>query len=364
MPKNLTKPFLLLLVLLVLIGCYLVFRPFLTEIFVAAIMASVFYTPYQRFSKFLRGHNNLAAVLMCLLLLILIILPTVKLMTYAGEKSVDAYSATVAFFDDHTVNDLFKTSFFQQGILSYLHLENYRLPDDAFKNTLLSVLKQSSNWLISGATFALKETTTFVISIILIVVAMFFFFIDGQKMLERLMRLSPLPNKYDIELFNKFRAVSYSTLMSTFVSAIGQGIVGAIGFAIVGFPALLAGVLIALLSLLPIGSVIFYLPMGLYYLLIGSFWQGIFILLWGMILISSTDNIIRTYMIKGRAEINPLFVLFSILGGVVMFGFWGVVLGPLIIALAVTVLHLYELEFCDESDSVAIDKIASQDNKS
>ena len=344
MSKNLTKPFLLALVAVVLIGCYLIFRPFLTEIFVAAILASVFYTPYLRFSAFLKGKNNLAAVLMCLLLLVIIILPTVKMMAYAGEKSVTAYNATVEFFNGHDANDILKTDFFNRGYLRYLNLSSYDLHNETLQNTLLEVLKQSSNWLLDGATIALRGTTDFVISLTLIIIAMFFFFVDGKNMLARLMYLSPLPDKYDREIFRKFRAVSYTTFISTFVAAIG--------FAIVGFPAFLAGVLVALLSLLPyIGAALFYIPIGLYYILTGDIWQGVFILVWGLTVISTIDNVIRTYMVKGQAEINPIFVLFSILGGIILFGFWGVILGPLVVALAVTVFHIYEMEFCEALDA-------------
>ena len=186
---------------------------------------------------------------------------------------------------------------------------------------------------------------------------MFFFFVDGKKLLVSLMYLSPLPNKYDQEIFNKFRAVSYTTFASTFVTAIGQGLVGAIGFAIVGFPAFLAGVLVALLSLVPyVGSMIFYVPVGLYYLLIGRIWQGIFVLLWGMLIIGTVDNIIRTYMVKGKAEVNPIFVFFSLLGGITIFGFWGVVLGPLIVAITATIFHIYAIEFGADLDSRQVDQ--------
>jgi len=347
MPKNLTKPFLLILVLLVLVGCYLVFRPFLTEVLVAVILVSIFYTPYEWLVRKLKGKRNLAALLISLFLILAIIVPTIRLVIYAGEKSVDAYSQTVEFFDSHDLNDVFKSDTFQNSNLKNFDLIGFSERNVHIKNIFLNILKESSNWLISGATIAVKETTNFIISLLLIVITMFFFFVDGKNMLQRLMYLSPLPNKYDLEIFNKFRSVSYTTFVSTFVTAIAQGIVGAIGFAIVGFPVFLAGVLVALLSLLPyLGSMIFYVPVGIYYLLIGNIWQGIFILLWGAIVIGLIDNVIRMYMIKGKAEVNPIFVLFSIIGGIVLFGFWGVVLGPLIIALAVTIFHIYEMEFC------------------
>lgn len=348
MEKNFSKSFLLILVFLVLVACYFVFRPFLIELFVAAVLATVFYRPFEYLVKLFKGRKNLAALAMCLILVLIIILPTTKFLIWAGERSVSAYNSAVEFFNQNTIDDLFAGDTFRQGILAYLPWESYDVNSEALQDTVLAAFKQTSNWLLSGATFALRETASFAISLLFIIISMFFFFVDGKNMLHRLMYLSPLPNKYDREIFRKFRAVSHTTFLSTFVAALAQGIVGAIAFFIVGFPALLAGALIALLSLLPyLGSAIFYVPVGIYYLLIGSIWQGIFILLWGFLIISTIDNVIRSYMIKGKAEINPIFVFFSILGGILFFGFWGILLGPLVLALAVTIFHIYELEFCE-----------------
>jgi len=216
------------------------------------------------------------------------------------------------------------------------------------------LLQKSSNWMISGATSAVVGTTNFVVSLALIILTMFFFFVDGKKMLDGLMYLLPLPDKYNQEIFDKFREISYTTIISTFVVALAQGLVGAIGFAFVGFPAFLAGVLVAILSLLPyVGSMIFYVPVGLYYLLMGQTWQGIFILLWGFLIIGTIDNVIRAWMLKDKAQINPIFVVFAVLGGISLFGFWGVILGPLVVAITVTVLHIYSLEFAPELDAVS-----------
>jgi predicted PurR-regulated permease PerM len=351
MPKNLTKPFLLILVLLVTVSCYLVFRPFLTEILMAAVLATIFYKPFIYLTKLLKGRQNIAALLMCLLLVLLIILPSVKLLIYGAEKSVSTYDETVVFFNNHGINDVFKNGLFQKKPLSYFHLDSYNFQNQNFQNAILAVAKDSSLWLLSGATTALKETTSFFFSVFLIILTMFFFFVDGKKMLERLMSLSPLPDKYNEEIFRKFSVVGYTTLVSTFVAAFVQGIAGAIGFAIVGFPVFLAFILVTLLSLLPyLGSMLFYLPVGIYYLLTGEIWQGIFILVWGFFVISLIDNVVLTYMIKDKAEINPIFVFFAILGGIALFGFWGVIVGPLMVALAVTIYHIYEIEFCQNLD--------------
>lgn len=350
MTKSLTKPFLILLIGLVIAGCYFVFKPFLMEILVAAILVSIFYTPYLKLTKFLKGRQNLAALFMCLFLLMLIIIPTVRVVIYAGQESVLAYDQAVTFFNSHSVDGVLQPSALPDKLFGVIDVAKY-YDNENFKNLFLDVLKKSSNWLLSGATILVKGTTSFIVSLFIIIVTMFFFFVDGKKMMERLMYLSPLPNAYDKEIFQKFRTVSYTTILSTFVTAAAQGLAGAIGFAIVGFPAFLAGVVVALLSLLPyLGSMIFYVPVGAYYLMVGKIWQGIFVLLWGLVVIGNIDNIIRAYMIKGKAQVNPIFVVFSILGGIALFGFWGVVLGPLVISIAVTIFHIYELEFCESLD--------------
>ncbi len=351
MTKNFTKSFLIILVVAVLVAAYLIFRPFLTEIFVAAILVSVFYKPFELLSKFLKGRRNLAAILMCLILVLIIIIPSVQLISYAAQKSVGVYNSTVTFFENNQAGDIFKNEVFTTGALSFLKLDTINLGNEAFQGTILEVSKKISNTFISGATVAFKETTKFVVSLALIIMTMFFFFVDGAKILKRLMYLSPLPNKHDRIIFNKFRKVSYTIFVSTFVAAGAQGLVAALGFGVVGFPPLLAGILVALLSLLPyVGSMIFYVPVGIFYLLSGDIWQGIFLLAWGFLIIGTIDNVVRAYMIMGDAEINPVFVLFAILGGLSLFGFWGIILGPLIIALMVTIFHIYELEFCEVLD--------------
>lgn len=352
MNTNLSKPFLIALVIATLTACYFIFKPFLTVIIVAIILVTIFYKPYEKLVKFLRGRKNLAALLMCLFLVILIILPTIKVVVYTANKSVEAYTETTIYFSDHNFSDILKNPFFSKIKLDGINLDKYN--NDVFQNVLLEYLQKSSNWMISGATSMLVGTTSFVISLVLIILTMFFFFVDGKQMLNGIMYLLPLKDKYNKEIFNKFREISYTTMISTFVVAIAQGIVGAIGFAVVGFPAFLAGVLVAILSLMPyVGSMIFYVPVGLYYLIMGQTWQGIFVILWGMLIIGTIDNVIRAWMLKDKAQINPIFVVFSVLGGISLFGFWGVVLGPLIVSITVSILHIYSLEFSSELNSIS-----------
>jgi predicted PurR-regulated permease PerM len=333
------KAFLLLLLIFVTWACYLIFKPFLVEIIAAAILVSIFYTPYEWLANKLKGSNKTAALIMCLLVVLIVIVPIVNLIVYGAQQSVEAYGEVIKYVETNNVDNVIK-----DNVLARADLFGFN--GESFKELIIDVTKGMSNWFASGAASFVKGTTGFVVSLILIVFTMFFFFVDGKKMVEKLMHWTPLSNKYDKEIFKKFRDVSFSTVISTFVTAIAQGLIGAVGFLIVGLPAFLPAVFMAFLSLIPyVGAAIVWLPAGIYLLFMGKIWQGVFMLVWGGVFVSNIDNLIRAYLIQGKAKVHPIFIIFSILGGIALFGFWGVIFGPLIISLAVTILHIYEMEY-------------------
>jgi len=340
MPANmLSKSFLMFCIIAILVICYKIFQPFLAIIVVATILATIFYHPYEQLVKVLRGRKNIAGVIMCLLVAILVIVPITNFMVYTAQRSIDTYDLTQEYLSEHDIPTIIKNELWDK--YNYLGLGG-----ETIKTTVIEIAKKVNDWIVNGAGSIIKGTTNFIFSLLMIIFTMFFFFVDGGKMLERLMYWTPLPNKYDKEIFKKFKDVSYSTIISTFVTATMQGIIGAIGFMIVGVPAFFAGIAMAFLSLLPyIGTAFVWFPVGVYLIIIGDVWQGIFLFVWGAGVVSVVDNLIRAYIIKDKAQVHPIFIIFSILGGIASFGFWGVIFGPLIISLAVTFIHIYEMEY-------------------
>lgn len=334
------RAFLFALIAAVLVACYFVFRPFLVEILIAAILVTIFYRPYEWLTRRLWNKRAISALVMCLAVVLIIIIPLTNLIIYGAQKSVFAYHDMVKFLNNSGISNIAERNvIFEKAVAMGISPEKV-------EGLIADMAAKASEWLVGGAAGLVKGTTGFLVSLGLIIFTMFFFFMDGKKMLEQLMYWTPLPNKYDREIFKKFKDVSYSTFVSTFVVAAVQGILGAIGFMIVGLPAFFAGIAIAFLSILPyVGSILVTIPAGIYLLLVGNIWQGIFMLIWGVGLVANIDNLIRAYMIKGKSEVHPIFLIFAILGGIMIFGFWGVVIGPLVIALAITILHIYELEY-------------------
>lgn len=342
--KFLPKIFLLTLIGAVLWLCYLIFKPFIIEIIAAVILVSIFYTPFEWLVKKLKGRKGWAALIMCIVVTMIVIVPIINLIIYGAQKSVEAYSDTITYLDQRDINTIINEHPLKNSIIEKVGVAG--VDAESLKGFILNSAKSASNWLVAGAKKVAGGTFNFILSLVIIIFTMYFFFVDGQKMSEKLMHWTPLQNKYDRELFKKFQDVSSSVMISTFVTAIAQGMLGAIGFMIVGLPAFFAGVFMGMLSLLPyVGAAIVWLPAGIYLLVIGKIWQGVVLLLWGSLLVSTIDNVIRAYLIKDKAQVHPVFVIFSILGGISLFGFWGVVLGPLVISLFVTLMHIYEMEY-------------------
>lgn len=335
--KTLSRYFLIVLLISATLATLWLFRSFLVEIVISGVLASVFYRPFSRLSQFLGGRRKVAAFLMCLLLLVIVITPITLLLSFLGQKAPIAYVETTNFINN-------SSSHIQDGVLSKIDFINFE--DEKVKETIFEFTKKMSDWISAGAKEVIKQTTNFIISLFLILLTTFFFFIDGKKVLEKLKLWSPLPNKYDAEIYKKFREMSYTSMISTFVTAAFQGVIGGIGFLIIGLPAFYPGLLIGFFSLIPyIGSMIIYVPIGIYLILTGDVYRGVYVLLWGSVIIGNTDNLIRAWILKGKSKVNPIFIIFSLMGGIVLFGFWGLVLGPLILSLTATIFHIYELEY-------------------
>lgn len=337
--KSIANIFLFVLLGITLYLVYRLFQPFLMVILLSAMLVSMFYSPFERLATIFRGRKSLAAAVMVLLVAVVIILPTVDFLFYLSKKSLEGFGSISTWISagqlERTVND---------SIINRLNFIDPNVFN--IRQYLISVSDKVSQFLVSGGASLLRGTGQFLTSLVLMLFTMFFMFRDGRQLVEWVMRLTPLPNRYDRAIFEKFRNVSFSTIASTFATAIAQGLAGGIGFMIVGIPAFFPGIAMAFLSLLPyIGAAFVWLPAAIYLLVIGKIWQGVFLLVWGVAVVSVVDNILRPLLIRKRAEVHPLLIFFSIFGGIIAFGFWGMLIGPVVIAVTVTLLHIYELEY-------------------
>jgi len=333
-----------LLSILVILGLAVawMFRPFLIDILLAGVLASFFYPVYQFALKFLK-HPGVASFATTFLMIAIVVIPVLVFFIYLINQSIDGYVSIKPFLENKDFLSSVTPNFIKdQNILNFNGL--------SIIGYIGTFAREINTFLLNISSLIVTETTRMITSFLIIFLTIFFLFIRGKEFATKIMYLTPISNKYDVLLFKTFREVSYSTIVSTFVVAVSQGLLGGIGFWLAGLPGLFAGVLIAASSILPyIGTFIIWGPVVGYLFAVGRFTDAIILLVVGLI-ISVTDNLIRAYMIKGKVMIHELIIFFSIIGGILTFGFWGIVIGPLLLSLLFTVLHIYELEFAKDLD--------------
>lgn len=327
--------FIVLIILLALMGW--VIKPFVIDIILAGIVASFFYPVYRGILKVIKSAQ-VASLITTLLIAALLFVPIINFGIYFVFKGARAYQDLIPFIQNpEFLNHL---NVVMGKVFDFLGMDNV---------SIIEIIKQFlgtiNTLILTLTTGILSSTSQLIVSILIIFLTIYFLFVDGKTLIRKMMTLTPLPNQYDHQIFKTFREVSFSTIISTFLVAIFQGLLGGIGFLLVGLPAFFPGILMAISSILPyVGAALIWVPTVIYFFYTGAYTNAIILIIIGLI-VSFGDNILRAYIIKGKTQVHEMIIFFSLIGGLVAFGFWGIVLGPLLVSLLLTVLSIYEKEF-------------------
>jgi predicted PurR-regulated permease PerM len=195
------------------------------------------------------------------------------------------------------------------------------------------------------------STTSFVgrllLGIAIMVIALYFFLLDGPKLLKALKRLSPINDEHEQELIEEFGKVSRAVVVATLLAALVQALLGGIGYYFCGLQSVfLLTLLTGCLALVPfVGAAAVWLPCALWlYFVDNNFRGGIGLAVYGALIISMSDNLIKPLVLHGQSKIHPLFALLSVLGGVATLGPIGILIGPMVIAFLQTLLTILQQE--------------------
>jgi len=332
--------------MLILIGisalAFMLFKPFLSAILTAAILAATFQRPYKFILSKIK-NTSVSSMLTCVLVLLVIILPVMTVLGLVANEMSGVYQKLVTnnnFYQNRLVEvvDEMKSS---QLALSF-NLDQFFEQDKVSQsiqnigNTALTIIQKIYQNVIGS-----------VIWIFVMYFSLYYFLIEGKSVIEKVMYLSPLKDKYEKELTHKFTSMTRATLKGTIIVGIVQGFLGGLMFWIAGIPSFVVwGVIMVILSIIPaIGSGIVWAPVGIVLLFVGNIWQGIFVLTFGGIFISFIDNILRPKLVGKDTEMHPLLVFFATLGGLITFGIIGFIIGPVIMALFLALWEIYGKEF-------------------
>ena len=325
----------ILLAGLIVLG-YMVLREFLLTLIWALIIAYVAWPAYRRLRQQLKGHATISAALMTLIIAAVIFLTVYWLVAMLQDELKTAYQTLVSDFsrDTYRLPDFIKRI---PGLGNTAQQWLNRLVDDR-AGMVAQFADWAQQWSGEFATF-LGGIGRYVMKFGVILVTVFFCFRDGDEAVKQLQQgLVQFLGKYqDVYLQaagHTTRAVVYGLVLA----ALAQGMLAGVGYAVAGVEApVLLGAVTALLALVPMGATLVWLPISIMLLLTGQAWQGIGLLLWGFLVVSTVDNVIRPLVISGAGRVPFLVVLFGVLGGLSAFGAIGLFLGPVILAVLLSV---------------------------
>jgi predicted PurR-regulated permease PerM len=340
--------FLVFILFLTFLSIYLLYQillPFLSSIIWAILFAMVFYPLFQKLRRLLRKKEVLSAIVMTLLVLIVIVLPFSFLMASLASEVVDTY---------HRVEEMNKTGQLQAYVermreISILKWILERLSEHIDLSQadplplLLKNLNQISKLIFNQTTVLLKGLSTFIAGFFFTLLSLYYLFKDGSQLFERLKGIVPLPSKERDLLIQRFKDMIYATIYGGILIAIIQGTLGGLSFWVLGLPSpIFWGAAMALLSFIPIGgTALIWAPAGIILLIGGAVSKGLILLALGIFVISMVDNLLRPFFISAKTKIHPLLLFFAVLGGIQAFGLIGLVAGPLIATLFLTMLEIY-----------------------
>jgi predicted PurR-regulated permease PerM len=295
------------------------------------------------FLRITRKSEGISSALACLCIALLILIPVIAISVLV----INEVQGIISYFSrDVNSGKIFVESI--NKVLTFFPIsDKLDISKIVNEQSIVNVARSFSQNALSLFQGAYKGFSHLMFIIFVMFFSLFYLFIDGEKLMKRIMQITPLRNSYEDILIKKFNSISRATLKGTTLVAIIQGTMGGILFWATGVSSpVFFGILTTLVSIIPsVGSALIWLPVGIFMIVLGNVTMGIIILLVGAFVISSIDNIIKPKLVGKDTQIHPLLVLFSTLGGISLFGIVGFIIGPIIISLFIALWEIYALEF-------------------
>ncbi len=325
---RLEKYFFALTIFAALVLTFFLLKPFATYLFLAAVL-TYFLKPAQRFLQRSFQHPAWCSALLIVLVIILVVGPTFYLTSHLITQVTSAYNN---FKETHTLQRF--TMFIQQKTGHEIHLETM----------LLKLLDNIREFMLGAAPNFLGSLTSLVVGLFVMFFVMYYALHQSSDLGPKLARLIPLEEGLKEKMLEEVRAVLEGVLYGQFVTALIHGVAMGIGFLIFGVHnAIFWAVLMTILSFIPVlGTPMIWVPAGVYLMLVGHPWRGLGLLVYSTFILIVIDNFLKPRLISDKSNIHPVIVMIGVLGGLQLFGFIGLVVGPLVLALLIRLLVFYE----------------------
>jgi predicted PurR-regulated permease PerM len=326
------------MIVLIVLGCGLVLRPFTSAILWAAILSFATWPLYAALLRGCRGRRNSAAILMTLSLSLVLLVPFVLI----GFTFTDSVQSALDWFDQQKGVTLGPPpAWLEQIPIAGKELSEYWKTHASDAGSALNWIKpwlqQAGMWLLTHSLDMAQGVFHLAMSMLML----FFFYRDGEEVVWNLREgFQRISGDYTHELFAVIKGTVQGVVYGTIGTALAQAILAGIGFAIAGVPSPMQLALFTFfLSFIPVGPPLIWIGASVWLFLEGSPGWGVFMIVYGVVIISMVDNVIKPYIISRGSRLSFITMLLGVLGGVITFGFIGVFLGPTLLAVGYSLVQ-------------------------
>jgi predicted PurR-regulated permease PerM len=325
---------------------------FLMAIFMAGLFSAMVMPAHRLLTQKMGGRENLASVLTLLAIILLVLTPLTILITLVVAQAIEIGQSVTPWVQTF-INEPTTLTTYLEKIPYYQEILPYR---DVIVQKAGELVGIVSAFLIDSLSSFTKVTIDALFSSIIMLYVMFYFLTMGDVLLRKILYFLPLDDLNEQLLLNRFTSVTRATVKGTLIIGIIQGTICGIAFAIAGIGGpVFWGSLMAVMSIVPaFGTAIIWFPALVILALAGNFTGVIVLAILCGAVAGNLDNIIRPRLVGKDTEMHDLFVLFGTLGGLSMFGLLGIIIGPIIAALFITIWEIYGVAFKDYLPDVEV----------
>ena len=325
----------------ILFGAYFL-RGYFVLIVVAAVAAYLFTPLFNRFNR--RFNTGLSATFTLLAAIALVAIPvglTVFLAIVQTARMVQSVSDWIGVTDVSTLGD--RSLRLINGLLARLPFGDFTLTEESLQNSIIAVAQNVGEWLLYFLQGAVGSIFGVVTSAIIFLYVFLSLLVNREKVLSLIRRLNPLGEEITDLYLTKMGAMVRGTVKGQFVIALCQGVAGAASIYVAGFHDgfFIFAIFLTALSIIPLGGGIITIPFGIGMMFFGNILGGLFVVLWHVLVVSNIDNFLRPILVPRAARLDSALMLLAVFSGIAMFGFWGIIIGPVLMIIIVTTINVY-----------------------
>jgi predicted PurR-regulated permease PerM len=335
--------FIIVLAVFISMLFYSMIKGLLVSVLLAGILAGMTYPVYRRLRGWLGGRKALASIFTVLLVLVIMVVPLVGFLGIVASEAVQVAQGVAPWVEQqisqpNELDRLLQRLPFAERLAPY---------QDQIAAKMAELASKVGTFLVNSIAAGTRGTAVFFFHLFVMLYSLFFFLIDGKSLLNKILFYMPLSSEQEYRMVGRFTSVARATIKGTLVIGVVQGGLAGMALGIAGIHgAAFWGTIMAVLSIIPgVGTALVWIPAVVYLFAVGRTGAAIALFIWCAAVVGSVDNVLRPWLVGKDTKMPDLLILLGTLGGLFFFGAAGIIIGPIVAALFVTIWDIYGVAF-------------------